>query len=208
METIYYVYNAYKGTTLTIGNKEDLIKYLAGSWELCQTGNDMTRWRKTSYNHLIHYSYCEEQSYQKHGKIYQFFDNYGRIVNPKDYVEISFNYYLHGKTLYIFERKINRRSKYFGYFRYLNNYKYRYDPVPYIYKIRRGGPFQRNPKTKHIFMVYDEPFYGRKYARGTDRGVPSWWDDKIKKRDIKNWKHQSKCRHQWQRGEKDHWLGQ
>lgn len=205
MENIYYLYQVNKGT-IKIGNEDALIQYIAGRWQLrpeiwCEVYESG---KKYYYNPLISLSYCENQSYQKNGKIYQFFDSKNRIINPINYKEISFLYYKQGKTLYLYNRVYYKY--YLKWYTQANNYKFRYDPVPFVHRFH--GSYQRMQKTKHIFMAHDDPLYGNKYARGTTRGVPSWWDDKIKKRDIKNWKHQSKCRHQWQRGEKDHWLGQ
>lgn len=76
------------------------------------------------------------------------------------------------------------------------HYRYRKDPVPYT-GIHYGG-FGRN--VKHWFRSYrqdrtpeHEP-YVRKKAM-----VPNTWDSEPFHHFEKSWKHQTKCRHQWEK---------
>ena len=81
--------------------------------------------------------------------------------------------------------------------RFYHSFVYRKTPVPYTRKIRGGCRYGSSPRTKHIFMMYDNPEY-KEFNRGSPKVVPKWWDDKIRCYQ-RSWKEQSKCRRQWER---------
>ena len=198
IETFFEIWDGYKQSYIFKGNEKELIKEIAKYWrENYVWPEDMPRLpRVRFYNSFIENSCCSPKD--PGDKRYQIFDNYGRIIQPRDYEQLSFNYWRYSTGQKLYHRYNWHRNI---------HYTFRRGPVPYIHKWR-GGPSQRMQKTKHILLLYDDPFYKKEFSRGSRNMIPQCWDDKFKERDIKNWKHQSKCRHQWQRGEKDHWLGQ
>lgn len=193
-EIIYYMYerNSSGNRIVKLGNKESFIMILAGYWR-------QDYFSEEYYNPIFTSFFCSNKE-ETNDKFYQFFDNYNRIINPIEYKNISFQYFLLGKTI---RRNVFYSLRYYERIKRENHYRFRYDPVPYTYK-GRGGPSQKQQKVKHILLALED----KEFSRGSKKDIPRWWDDKFKQRDIKNWKHQSKCRHQWQRGVKDQWLGQ
>ncbi len=197
-EIIYYMYerNSYGNRIVKLGNKESFIMILASYW--------IKDYFSEKYDNPIFTSFFCSNKEETNDKFYQFFDNYHRIINPIDYKNISFQYFLLGKTLRknVFS-SLRYYQRYYQKIKRKSYYRFRYDSVPYIHKWR-GGSSQKPQKVKHILFALED----KEFSRGSKKDIPIWWDDKFKQRDIKNWKHQSKCRHQWQRGMKDQWLGQ
>lgn len=113
----------------------------------------------------------------------------------KDFEEESFAFYIKNKDENYFRFYIPPIGRH----NFKPQSKYRQEPVPYTSK-HRGGSWWRKPRTKHIFLIYDDPEH-KEFNRGTKKIVPSYWDDKIR-RPQRSWKEQSKARHQWQRGNK------
>ncbi len=74
-------------------------------------------------------------------------------------------------------------------------YIYRYDPVPYVHKYKKGRTW-RHPKTTQElrFNCLDKEYVRRK----RNNVLPDAWDDLWIRRQ-KNWKSQMKTRHQWER---------
>lgn len=198
-DTIYYIYRRdhQDERIWLVGNEEKLIQTIAGFWKPYWFENRQPNPQKISdhFNSLLDSFYCCNNPPLY--KDFLIFDNFNRIIQPLDYKDISFQYYLHKNYIHLSTYKIKRRRY------YLNSFCFRFDPVPDIHKWR-GGPRQRMQKTRQILLDYSIPD-NKSFRRGSKKIVPSDWDDKIKSRRIKNWKHQNKCRHQWQRGEKDKW---
>lgn len=202
-KTVYTVWNLTTGEQQGVLYEDiELISYIAGGWQeedLFNIGYGKYKyWNGKKYwNKII--CLCNTESYQ-------ILDNYNRIIQPLNYIDISFIYYKQGKV--IFFRKFWRSHG-----KYIESYKirikqekkikFRYDPIPGTHKWS-GGPSQRMQRVRPALLSMQDPTF----KRGSKKQIPTEWDDKFKERYIKNWKHQSKCRHQWQRGKKDQWLGQ
>lgn len=72
---------------------------------------------------------------------------------------------------------------------------FRRTPIEGISKWR-GGPSVRPRRIKHLKAMYANPEY-KKFNRGSHKDIPDgWWDDWRRCKE-KNWKSQSKRRHQW-----------
>ena len=83
-----------------------------------------------------------------------------------------------------------------NYYFIITNYQYRKDPVPYT-----GTPHSVYGRTvKHWFRSYRDdriPEY-QPYVRKKGM-VPNMWILEPVEHIERSWKHQSKCRHQWER---------
>lgn len=172
---IIYVYSYRQQKIIFQGIEKNLIYFLANTW------------RKS-------YSIFEDESY------YSFFFN---AYNEGDYIAYDGLYRLYNLNNYkqqsyvIYQQKNKRRDEKKHYYWVKNKkYKgiYRQTPVEGLKKWR-GGPSHRQPHTKHIHAMYDNPEY-KEFNRGSKKLVPSWWDDKFRHVD-KCWKSQRKARHQW-----------
>lgn len=154
-----------------VGDERALIKYLAESYE--------------DISYLMGFSYYRNDAYDK-----EYFDGYGRKINPRAYEEDAWSFYAE----YIANKDKNKK------FHYVENKVYqgvfRETPVPYTGKKYRGGPSIRPRKIKHIAKLYSDPEY-KKFNRGSRSRYPDgWWDDWDRCVE-RNWKSQSKRRHQW-----------
>ena len=197
--TIWDIVNQKKKGTI---KEDELIAYLAGGWkeDLCGLSyGEYKYWDDKKYWNII-ISRCNIG-------IYTILDNYNRIIQPSDYIDISFFYYKQGKIITLREYNYKTHGKYIASYKIRTKQekkiKFRYDPIPGTYKWS-GGPSQKMQRVRPALLSMQDPTF----KRGSKKQIPTEWDDKFKERYIKNWKHQSKCRHQWQRGKKDQWLGQ
>lgn len=159
-----------------IGNEEDLIAYLANGFKPSVFGSDFD-------------DVCRFNSYfEKH-----YFDGYGRDITATAYKTDAWVYY----CLYIRNNDNVDKNEY-SYWWKKHNYHnvFRQDPVPHTGKRLRGGPPVRPRRIRHIKAMYGNPEY-KEFNRGTKKEVPDgWWDDWYRHNE-KNWKFQSKRRHQW-----------
>ena len=195
-ESFFEIWDGCTQSYIFKGNEKELIAKIAGYWRKCYSCPEENIFSDFKFiNDFIEQCACSPKD--PGGRRYQIFDNYNRIIQPLDYKDSSFLYW---QSL-SYPKGHKRWSKWDNV-----HYIFRQGPVPHTRKWWRGGSRQRMQKTKHIFLAHDDPIYKDEFARGSTRLIPSWWDDKFKERDIKNWKHQSKCRHQWQRGKKDQLL--
>lgn len=176
---IIYVYSYRRQRFIFSGVEKDLIKFLA------------TTWRKS-------YSIFDEKSYYSsfledyNEGYYIAYDNMYRLYNLNNYKHQSYVMFQQN-----FHQQVETKNSYC-----VKNKKYtgiyRQTPVEGIHKTR-GGPSRKKPRTKHIFMMYDNPEY-KEFNRGSKKLVPSWWDDSFRHVD-KCWKSQRKARHQWKEKE-------
>lgn len=197
--TIITVYDRYTDAYIFQGNYKEFIIWLSLEWK-----QDL---EEEYSNEILALYYCSKGDLISNPyRHFLIFDNDERVLNPQDFKEESFWIATHSSLRKRSLWWLKRTNHSFWWLKNNKNYIFRKDPVPCVRKWR-GGPHQKMPKTKQIFLDYSIP-ENRPFQRGSKKNVPSWWDDKIKSRNIKNWKHQNKCRHQWQRGEKDRWLGQ
>lgn len=197
--TIWDIVNQKKKGTI---KEDELIAYLASGWreDLYNLGyGEYKYWNNKKYWNII-ISRCNIG-------IYTILDNYNRVIQPLDYIDISFGYYKQGKIITLMEYNYKILGRYAESYKIRikqeKKIKFRYDPIPGTHKWG-GGPSQRMQRVRPALLSMQDPVF----KRGSKNQIPTEWDDKFKKRNIKNWKHQSKCRHQWQRGKKDQWLGQ
>lgn len=158
-----------------IGNEQDLIAYLAYGFHpelLACNFNEECRFNERFHKH--------------------YFDGYGRDIAATAFKDDAWAYY----CKYLRNKKFQGKSKQ-TYWRKKYNYHnvFRKTPIPYTGKIK-GGPNIRPHRIKHIKAMYDNPEY-KGFNRGSKKDYPDgWWDDWFRSRD-RNWKKQSKRRHQW-----------
>lgn len=160
-----------------IGTEKNLIMYLANGFKFLD------------YYDEYDYSYI---GYSNSRFIEHFFDGYGRDINGYAYKKDAWTYYCQ----YI-RGKEDTGKKDYSYWRKNKIYKgiFRRTPVEGISKWR-GGPSVRPRHIKHLKAMYANPEY-KEFNRGSHKEVPNgWWDDWYRCRE-KNWKSQSKRRHQW-----------
>lgn len=186
---VYFCWEISKQKEYLIGTEKDLIHWLANNY----CSSDPIFWECGSElrNPILENFGCNPNETNKE---YQIFDGLGRCINPKIYERearlLYLNYYKHQKD-----------KRYYSYWRKSNiKYVFRFDPVPYTSKWR-GGP---STKPRHIRplkkMYYAYPEY-KNFNRGSHKDVPDgWWDDWYRC-NQKNWKSQSKRRHQWKEKE-------
>lgn len=172
-----YEYNYWRHTykVVTLKNEKELISYLANGYR----PYDFV-WKDISLNPLWWKNNRLEQEY---------ITGYGKIINPCAYKDDAWIYFC--EHLY---NQVKTRKKYS-----VKNkiYKgtFRKDAIKYTGK-RRGGPFVRPRKLKHIVSIYGNPEY-KEFNRGSRSDYSDgWWDDWSRCRE-KNWKSQSKRKHQW-----------
>ena len=187
-------------------SKEELIRFIAKWWYDAYWIDDLCNFHHEYRNDFILQCTCNIKNLVD--KSFILYDNFNRIINVHDFEEDSLNFYHHelkiinrnyfntiNHYLWIKHNQYKKRHKLATYI-YKSNYIYRQTPVPYTKKIR-GGPSWHVPHTAKIFRMYANPEY-KKFNRGSKKTVPNWWDDR--KRIVqKNWKEQSKVRHQWEK---------
>lgn len=157
-----------------IGTEQNLIVYLANG-----------------FRHFSNYLGWDE-GYNNSRFAEHFFDGYGRDINGYAYKKDAWKYYCQ----YI-RCKDNEVKKNYFYWSKSKTYKgiFRRTPVEGIHKIR-GGPSTRPRRIKQIKAMYANPEY-KEFNRGSHKEVPDgWWEDWYRCKE-KNWKSQSKRRHQW-----------
>lgn len=169
---LVYIYSYRQNKIIYSGKESSLPYYLSSKWNYLY-------WDGIAYSGFF-------DDYNR-GE-YIAYDNFDRIYNLNNYKQ---------QSLIIFkQRKKQVANKKHSYWVKNKKYKgiYRKTPVEGIRKWR-GGPSHKQPRTKHIYMMYDNPEY-QEFNRGSKKLVPSWWDDKFRHVD-KCWKSQRKARHQW-----------
>lgn len=186
---VYYFWDIDAQKKYLIGNEKELIHWLAKQYQRdWWCGSELK-------NDTLDSFACNSNDYLNYGKNCQILDGFDRCINPKIYERearlLYLNYY---KNQWV-------KSNYF--YRYKNEIKYafRYDPIPYTHKYGSGGPHVRPRRIKPLKkMYYAYPEY-KEFNRGSHKDVPDgWWDDWHRCRQ-KNWKSQSKRRHQWKEKE-------
>jgi hypothetical protein len=179
---IYYFWNIDTQQKYLIGNEKELVHWLAKQYRPdVWCGSEL-------HNDTLDSFACHENDL-KYGKHCQILDGFDRCINPKIYERearlLYLNYYKHKMV----------RSDYFYWRKNNVNYVFRYDPVPHTHK-RKGGPCVRPRRIKSLKQMYANPEY-KEFNRGSHKDVPDgWWDDWYRC-NQKNWKKQSKRRHQW-----------
>lgn len=121
----------------------------------------------------------------------QYYDGYGRQIDPHIYYNSAHLLWvekyknLPSETIEQTLKKWKKNKTYCG--------EFRKEPVEGIRK-RRGGPYARPRKIKHIAAMYSNPEF-KEFNRGSRNDYPDgWWDDWYRVRE-RNWKSQR--RHQW-----------
>ena len=170
-------WDSYKYILDIIKSEKELISYLAYGYKyydfLYDNYNDKRRKNKNNYfNRRFNYFYI---------------DNYGRQINPYMYEDDAWYYFFN----FLLGRKENKF--------YIKNKKYhtpkRGEPIPYS-GVRRYCANLRPRKLKHVVSMYKNPEF-KGFNRGSRSDYPlGYWDD-FDRHIEKNWKRQSKRRHQW-----------
>lgn len=150
---------------------------------------------------------CQNEISQK--KYLQVFDYYNRIINPRDYWDIAYQYrdayceffsdYMYDYEYWAKQVEWKRRAK----AKYKKRFHstlplFRGGPIPSTGKHSKYRYFCRLPRTKQIKTVWANPEM-KEFNRSGIKMVPKWWDD-CPRVHQRSWKKQSKARHQWQRG--------
>lgn len=174
-------------------NEQELITYLASCLRYCYFyyGENEKPSGKTIESTLTHrINYSGNDTGTSLGSVYfrdiMIIDQNNSIIDPRKYKD---------QVLRAFLEKQNRRY-YPNRHRQLKNHKFRSEPVPGTGKRKKG--WGRN--VKHWFKSYREDripehkAYVRKKAM-----VPNTWESEPFHHDERSWKHQTKCRHQWEK---------
>lgn len=117
----------------------------------------------------------------------QYYDGYGRQIDPHIYYNSAHLLWvekyknLPSETIEQTLKKWKKNKTYCG--------EFRKEPVEGIRK-RRGGPYARPRKIKHIAAMYSNPEF-KEFNRGSRNDYPDGWY-RVRER---NWKSQR--RHQW-----------
>lgn len=194
----YIIHNIATGQTQTFKNENELIFFIARAfrkrmWYYFNPDADL--YLREELNRLDN-PYFNEGVFKNR---YVITDKYGTLLNIA---------YLREKALYARDKLLEQGWKgenqltvlYLPFKkekRFYHSFVYRKTPVPYTRKIRGGRRYGSSPRTKHIFMMYDNPEY-KEFNRGSPKLIPKWWDDKARCYQ-RSWKEQSKCRHQWEK---------
>ena len=117
-----------------------------------------------------------------------FMDSAGRIINPRLFDR---------KTIRMADAAAGKGIRYTA----CDTYRFRNGPVPGVHKIRGG--YYRTWKSTQRGRVQDNiPEYAAYVRKGA---VPAdYWDVEPRRHFEQSWKHQSKCRHQWERHMRRH----
>lgn len=194
----YIIHNIATGQTQTFKNENELIFFIARAfrkrmWYYFNPDADL--YLREELNRLDN-PYFNEGVFKNR---YVITDKYGTLLNIA---------YLREKALYARDKLLEQGWKgenqltvlYLPFKKekkFYHSFVYRKTPVPYTRKIRGGHRYGSSPRTKHIFMMYDNPEY-KEFNRGSPKLIPKWWDDKARCYQ-RSWKEQSKCRHQWEK---------
>lgn len=204
---VYKIWSASKQKFfIKLYGEQELISFLAKFWKKYYSYYDNYYPKKYEsqfycqgyYNYFLDNFACSYKDANIIPKEYQIFDNNNKIINPMIYCYESFKYFEKNKKnfsffdyyYYDYSPKIRKKKK-----QIKHNYIYRYDPVPYIHKNHKKKYFSK-PQIKHLLILYSDPEY-KNYLKGS--AAKGQWNYHYSK-SIKNWKSQSKCQHQWQRG--------
>ncbi len=180
---VFYLYNLREERMALIGDEKDLIEKIAAAY---------TSWwdwgePKDYYNTYLDEFACSQGDVTATTR-WQFFDGAGRIINPKIYEKQA-----HALWVAKYKKKQDKRD--YRYWHRNKTYKgvFRETPVEGIH-CRKGGPSVKKPlHIAHIWRMWANPEY-----EGFNRGwCPDKWYEGRPRCLEKNWKSQSKRRHQW-----------
>lgn len=162
-----------------IGNENDLIKFLAEGFSYF-----IINWDDNNNKPIY--------MIKNKRLAYLYFDGYNRKYCSYTYYNDALEYF----NLYLKNNNTFYKRKYYKW-RNIYRYKYRNGPVEHIHK-RRGGPCIKSRHIKQIKKMYLDPEQ-KSFNRGSINDLPlGWWDDWDRSVE-RNWKSQSKAKHQWER---------
>lgn len=222
----FYVYIASKKTTYYIGNKKELITYLAKGYRKYFYCNGITNTYFENINasgvdsydeftEKIEYKYDEFDELItiktkvkiKIPKEYTFFDGLDRIIDVRIYQkEAEKEYYeLNKEKKDYYSLKEKRKDNHkpgdiFVVSRYRGpqvSYKFRRESVPYIHKLKYSK-YHRIPKLGALRKEQHNPEVSE-YLRKKRKNIETSGWDYYRSKNQKSWKKQSKCRHQWEK---------
>ena len=127
-----------------------------------------------------------------------YYDGYFRIIDPRVYIKEAIKYWdnYYNSKKYEYDCDTSFYSQVFG--KDFRNYKFRYDPVPYIHERIPHRTFKRARGVKRLYQIKSDPEYGKYIRPGAlPFGSNGYWD--FTYRDHKkheSWKNQKK-RKQW-----------
>lgn len=190
---------------------DELIDFIARWYKYSYFFDESCHYRKVLINLFLEKYTCDVNQLMTIGKgnlpkCFIIYSNIGRIINAHDFADEALKRWTNkGKkisdwSIYDSWRRHRPKHKYLKWYRTRHTYEYRKDPVPYTRK-HRGGSWWSMPRTARLIRMYKNPEY-KDFNRGTMKGIPIWWDDKIR-RTQKSWKEQTKNRYQWQKKAKN-----
>lgn len=204
IESSFSVKNIITGEVRFIGDELDLIDFLADGYkEIRLEWEDFKyKWEDFKYKYKVddveyvaclNNSYftsfvCNETDIKPRSK--WIFYQASRIFNPKGLEKQAQDRYIkkHGRKPphIVYDRARYIKEK-------IYKGEFRKDPVPYTGK-KKGGPCKRNRRTHQKKLIASIPEYSMFNRQGDLRNVEDYYGDRINER---NWKSQSKRRHQW-----------
>lgn len=149
------------------------------------TGKDLT----CSFYHPMRHEVVQ------HLRDIMIIDNNDRIIDPRDYEKEALKEFCEPVKIYRQYNNITKKH----YRRHHKQYKWRYDPVPGV-RHARHPRIKRWRTVKHWHRSYrddripEHAPYVRKKAM-----VPDPWVYEPFEHPEKSWKHNTKCRHQWEK---------
>ena len=196
-KSIYYLEDLGGNTFIRIGDKDELILFLAKNTSI--DSFDGTLRNKYFENQNITgkdiekccniFSCCEKYSnapriYYRRYRFYEYIENNFRTINIFDIYDECIKKYNE-----LMEQRRNR-SIWWWYFRKNKNYQGR---------SYHSGTRTRNKscKYKRTITLNDDPEYKEFYkSKNSSKEMPTWWDDKMR-RVQGNWKEQTKSKKQY-----------
>ena len=176
-------------------NEKDLIKFIASGWSRLPFTD--TRGYNTILDTL---NYSGSDTYQngwydfvnhvwRHDARYfrdkAILNQYGQVIDARKYKQAA---------LALLHEENAKRT--YRWYRQTPPYEFRKDPVPFVHKRHYGRYCRRWRNWKHNLLTDSIPEY-REYVR-TKAIQPDKWDVEPFEETSKSWKHNTKCRHQWE----------
>lgn len=203
MKYKYKLIDRIKGSEITFNSKDELIKYFVKSMRSSildfRLGGCWWTYEGKYHNNILDNMDFSGSDLDCNGeyKRYLLLDGYGRVIDGRIYLdEIN-------KAYEIDVKSSNKAYVSYADREFIRNHcVFRKTPVPMTGASRYRHRCYRSPKMGRALRVTNIKEYEqftRKKARVTAEQF--WWDD-FPRELYKSWKHQSKCRKQWEKGVK------
>jgi hypothetical protein len=191
--SIYYYHYRSIIVTEKIGSEQNLIKFIAHRFFGYIIGRDSNiASLEADPNTVIYGDHCYSKE-QNIGINYQYYYADKRSIDINNYLDDAWDYFLKN----ILNENWVKNEHLIKPFIKVYKGTFRRAPVEGIHNYN-GGPRIRSRHIRQLKAMYANPEY-KGFNRGSKKDLPDgWWDDWTRSVE-RNWKSQTKHRHQWQK---------